>query len=458
MMLSAYPLHVRFNPLESEAPYGERVHNLDTGLNYTRVQDAIYASETLDGQTIRVDGGTYHENIIVNKAVSLVGDKAETTIIEGSGVGSVVELTVDNVTVAGFVIRNSGIGWGQSGVALNNVKGCNVSRNNITDNYYGLWLYSSMNNSASGNNLANNGYGMGVYGTSNNNRVFNNNVTASNHAGILLVSSSNNEICENNVTNNQYSIELVSSSSNIILGDNITNNSHGIALYESSNSNDVHENTIQNNGWGIELDTSLNNRIYHNNFIDNFPQALCDSHYSNVWDDGYPSGGNYWSNHTAADSNRDGIEDSWHIIDENNTDHYPLNGIFHGYSIDYVEPGRIYRVELVSNSTISNLDVAVSPEQPRNRRVIIDVIAGEGTGFCRATIPHDLLSPPYNVAINDNPLLQNTMYENETLSIIYVSYEQPKAEIVIVSEFPSLIAPSLFMIVALLAVIVQRRQ
>jgi parallel beta-helix repeat protein len=457
MMLSAYPLHVRFNPLESEAPYGERVHNLDTGLSYTRIQDAIYASETLDGQTILVDGGTYHENIIVNNAVSLVGDKAETTIIEGNGVGSVVELTVDNVTVAGFTIRNSGAGWSQSGVALNNVNGCNVSGNNITDNSYGLWFYHSMNNTASENNLVRDGYGIELYDGSNNN-LFRNNVTSSNHAGILLVSCSNNNVSESNVTDNQYSIELVSSSNNTISRNSIANSSHGIALHESSNYNGVHENTIRNNGWGIEETTSLNNRIYHNNLINNFYQVLCDSSYSNIWDDGYPSGGNYWSDHTAADSNHDGIEDSWHVIDENNTDHYPLNGIFHGYSIDYVEPGRIYRVELVSNSTISNLDVAVSPEQPRNRRVIIDVIAGEGTGFCRATIPHDLLSPPYNVTINDNPVLQNTTYENETLSIIYVSYEQPKAEIVIVPEFPSLIAPSLFMIVALLAVLVQRRQ
>jgi parallel beta-helix repeat protein len=240
--------------------------------NYPTIQAAINAAN--NGDKIFVRNGTYYENVVVNKAVSLVGDKAETTTIEGKGVGSVVELTVDNVTVAGFVIRNSGIGWGQSGVALNNVRGCNVSRNNITDNYYGLWLYSSVNNSVSGNNLANNGYGIGAYGTSNNNRMFNNNVTTSNHAGILLVSSSNNKICENNVTNNQYSIELVSSSNNTILGNNVTNNSHGIALYESSNHNDVHENTIQNNGWGIELDTSLNNRIYHNNFIDNVPQVF----------------------------------------------------------------------------------------------------------------------------------------------------------------------------------------
>jgi len=57
------------------------------------------------------------------------------------------------------------------------------------------------------------------------------------------------------------------------------------------------------------------------------------SGYANIWDDGYPSGGNYWSDYTGADlcngpyqneTGSDGIGDSPYIIDENNTDSYPL--------------------------------------------------------------------------------------------------------------------------------------
>jgi len=44
----------------------------------------------------------------------------------------------------------------------------------------------------------------------------------------------------------------------------------------------------------------------------------------NAWDDGYPSGGNYWSDYTGVDADGDGIGDTPYVIDENNTDRYPL--------------------------------------------------------------------------------------------------------------------------------------
>jgi parallel beta-helix repeat protein len=150
----------------------------------------------------------------------------------------------------------------------------------------------------------------------------------------LLDYSSNNSISGNNITaNNWYGIWLYSSSNNSISGNNIANNYGGIWL-DYSSSNSISGNNIANNEYGIRLSSSSNNVIYHNNFIDNTQQVgIQTSGYANVWDDGYPSGGNYWSDYIGVDvksgpsqdlPGSDGIGDVPYIIDADNVDHYPL--------------------------------------------------------------------------------------------------------------------------------------
>jgi parallel beta-helix repeat protein len=221
------------------------------------------------------------------------------------------------------------------GIYLDSSSNNSISGNNITNNEYGIYLgYSSNYNSISGNNITNNEYGI-YLGQSSNNSISGNNVTANNKYGIWLHSSSNNSISGNNIANNDGGIRL-SSSSNTIAGNNITaNNEFGISLYASS-SNTIAGNIITNNGYGIRLDYSSSNTIYHNNFMDNTNQVYS-SGSINIWDDGYPSGGNYWSDYTSLDfcygpyqneTGRDGIGDAPYIIDANNRDNYPLINIW----------------------------------------------------------------------------------------------------------------------------------
>jgi len=154
--------------------------------------------------------------------------------------------------------------------------------------------------------------------------------------GIDLTGRTNVVIRNIQIRNFEYEgIHLYHSSNIRIVGNYIANNRRGIFL-EYSSSCIITENYIINNRYnGIELLCSSNNFIYHNNFIDNGYETIfgvkiygCGQVYSdeskNVWDNGYPSGGNYWSDYNGKDANGDGIGDTPYTIDENNIDHYPL--------------------------------------------------------------------------------------------------------------------------------------
>jgi hypothetical protein len=96
-----------------------------------------------------------------------------------------------------------------------------------------------------------------------------------------------------------------------------------------STDNIFYENNIYNNVRGLEIRTSSNNNaIYHNNFINNQEDNALDE-CSNDWDNGYPSGGNFWDDYTGTDTNGDGIGDiSYSIPGGSNQDNYPFMNQF----------------------------------------------------------------------------------------------------------------------------------
>jgi hypothetical protein len=89
---------------------------------------------------------------------------------------------------------------------------------------------------------------------------------------------------------------------------------------------------------------------------------------------------------------------------------------------------------------------------------VSNATADQGSGFFRATIPHDLMLPPYNLTINGNPTNYATVYENDTLSIIYFTYQHSTLEIDIIPELPTLALLPLFMILTLLTFAARRRK
>lgn len=127
-----------------------------SGCDYTTVQAAINAA--VPGAVVEVQSGTYHENIAVNKSLSLEGKDTGSgmPLIDAGGSGSVVTFYNDNATLEGFNITGSGhCGCGNAGVKVlsNNDT---VIGNIIHNNKYGIYENGYKGNKFLDNNLTDN--------------------------------------------------------------------------------------------------------------------------------------------------------------------------------------------------------------------------------------------------------------------------------------------------------------
>ena len=324
------------------------VHNINTGLDYTTIQEAIDAPQTLDGHTIKVDAGIYNELLNVNKALEIVGEDKETTIIDGNGTGNVVNLVSTSVTITNFTVRNGGESY--VGIQIDTYDGHIISGNKVSNCVLGFDLFESNNNTIVGNILLDNSMVGISLAYSNNNNISGNYVYGSTYGIKIEASSIRNDVTNNTVSEASYGIVMNSSSENIIdsndvsamvvgvysvdsVGNNVSNNivwrsafaielhggtgssilrntvsdgGHGIYLAFAS-SNTIDSNLASNNDWGIYLydadsntiknntasyntngitivSGSSGNSIYFNNFIHNIKQSY----------QGPSSGGNTW--------------------------------------------------------------------------------------------------------------------------------------------------------------------
>ncbi|MFZ1704188.1 MAG: right-handed parallel beta-helix repeat-containing protein [Saprospiraceae bacterium] len=107
------------------------VENQQTGNGYSTIQAAINDVLTLDGHTIHVCAGTYNENVVVNKDVTISGAGPTMTIISNAApcVASVYGIaisannaTVQNLKVTGYFY---GLVVSSSGVTIDNVESVN---------------------------------------------------------------------------------------------------------------------------------------------------------------------------------------------------------------------------------------------------------------------------------------------------------------------------------------------
>lgn len=169
------------------------------------------------------------------------------------------------------------------------------------------------------------------------------------HYGVLLQSVSNGRIEGITATGNTHGIRIFSGSDLEVVDSVSSLNTQGSGLDVLGAARVLARgNTLAGDMVGINLDGSSSCLIHHNNILNNTLQAIDQRGGPNAWDNGYPDGGNYWTNYQGVDqcggpnqdqcAAPDGLGDTpYPIGPESSRDRYPLM-ILPGSESDTVPP------------------------------------------------------------------------------------------------------------------------
>lgn len=311
------------------------------------------------GDAISVDAGFYQEgNILVNKKVALVGRGLP--VVDGGDSSEVFTITADSVMIRGFQVQNCGVSYTRdlAGIKVSECDHIRVEDNRLLNTFFGIYLKNARDCVVRGNYIE--GQAKDEFSSGNAIHLwYSKDITVENNTcirhrdGIYLEFVENSSIIHNHSEKNlRYGLHFMFSNHDTYVENTFRDNGAGVAvmfshhismyrnLFEKNwgpsayglllkdisdgeiSGNRFLENTIgiygdganrllmernefTNNGWAMKmLGSCSDNRITGNNFLSNTFDVITNTSVNrNTYN------GNYWSDYTGYDLDRDNVGD-----------------------------------------------------------------------------------------------------------------------------------------------------
>jgi len=181
--------------------------------DFKTIQSAINSAK--EGSTIVVKPGVYHENPIIDKTLTIIGEIDEDgkrPVIDLMGSNGIL-INSDEVTIDGFEIINS-----FTGIQIRSNTN-RITNNTISDTIYGIKLYKANNNHIAKNTIKNS------------------------ESRAIYISNSNSNVIDSNSISDCLEITMYKSYNNKFTSNTLSNVYNGFFVYKSD-SNKFEKNTI----------------------------------------------------------------------------------------------------------------------------------------------------------------------------------------------------------------------
>ena len=247
----------------------------DGEADYSKIQDAIDAAE--EGDTIRVYAGTYAENPIVNKTVSLIGNGSETILDAGGRDTDMNGISVqwDLCNISGLNITH--VDYSESGIDIS-ANSTTIMDCIFTDG--GRWIRVNGNENAihgvlmdnaicfcGDNNRVENSSTPSIQFEGNGNAAINNILEGHGRGSCGINLRGNDNLAKNNILSETLGV-FMEGNRNRVIGNTGTGGSH-VAYVYSGDDNYIARNTCS--GYfetGISVDNSVGTIIENNTCMD----------------------------------------------------------------------------------------------------------------------------------------------------------------------------------------------